>query len=158
MSTRSRTSALGFTLIELLTTLVIVGILSVVAIPRFFDDQAFGERGYVDEVAFALRYARKVAVATECEVAVTLTANSYSASQRDTLNNCNNAGAAWATPVRRADGSNVFGNAPAGVALAPDTTIVFRGDGQPAGIPPALSAGVFTITVDPTTGRVTVAP
>jgi MSHA pilin protein MshC len=151
-------AANGFTLIELVTTLVIVGILSVVALPRFFDDQAFGERGYVDEVASALRYARKIAVATECEVSVTLTANSYSASQRDTLNNCNTAGAPWATPVRRADGSNVTGNAPANVALGPVATVVFRGDGRPAGIPPAFSAGVFTINVDPNTGRVTVAP
>lgn len=158
MPARSKDRTRGFTLVELLTTLVIVGIVSVVALPRFYDDQAFGERGYVDEVASALRYARKIAVATECEVSVALTANSYAVAQRDSLNNCNNAAAPWATPVLRGDGAALTGSAPAGVTMAPSTTVIFGSDGRPTGASPPLIAGNFTVTVDPITGRVTVQP
>lgn len=53
----------GFTLTELITIMVIVGILSVAALPRFFDTNMFQARGAADQVKSALRYGQKVAIA-----------------------------------------------------------------------------------------------
>lgn len=62
----------GFTLTELITIIVILGILSVAALPRFFDSDAFQQRGAADQVMAALRFAQKVAVAQHRAVSVTL--------------------------------------------------------------------------------------
>lgn len=66
----------GFTLVELVMTMVIVGILAVVAIPRFFDKSTFQSRGFADQVQASLRYAQKTAIAQHRFVCVAFTANS----------------------------------------------------------------------------------
>ena len=40
----------GFTLVELITVMVILGIISVVAIPRFFDQGGYDSRAFHDQV------------------------------------------------------------------------------------------------------------
>jgi MSHA pilin protein MshC len=62
----------GFTLTELITVIVIVGILSVAALPRFFDNDVFQQRGAADQVKSALRFAQKAAVAKHTPVSVTV--------------------------------------------------------------------------------------
>lgn len=64
----------GFTLVELIMTMVIIGIISAVAIPRFFDNSVFQNRGAADQVKAALRYGQKVAIAQHRIVLVTLSA------------------------------------------------------------------------------------
>ena len=53
----------GFTLVELVVTVMIVGILAVAVVPRFFSANVFETRGYYDYVMSTLRYAQKTAIA-----------------------------------------------------------------------------------------------
>lgn len=72
----------GFTLIELVVIILTLGILAVYAIPRVFDLDSYRTRAAYDEVAGAVRYAQKLAVASGCEVQVVISANGYALQQR----------------------------------------------------------------------------
>jgi len=58
----------GFTIVELIMVIVILGIISAVALPRFFDRNTFDERFYFEEVLSSVRYAQKLAVASGCYI------------------------------------------------------------------------------------------
>lgn len=59
----SRSRLPGFTMVELIVILVLVGILAVSVVPRFFEREVFQARGFYDEALSILRYAHKTAVA-----------------------------------------------------------------------------------------------
>ena len=66
----------GFTLVELVVTLIIVGILAVVAIPKLVGLGAYNTLGFYDRVASGIRFAQKQAIAKRRNVCLTFTANS----------------------------------------------------------------------------------
>lgn len=148
----------GFSLIELIACIVIIGILGAIAGPKFFDNTPLSQRGYVDEVASAIRYANSVAVGSGCDVFITLTSTTYQASQRAVAGNTCATSGGWSTPVQWNDGSGmVSGTAPSGVTLNPVTQIVFNAQGNiTSGTSATLTIGAHTISVDAVSGLVTV--
>ncbi len=70
----------GFTLIELITVIIIVAIIGIVGASKFFSHTAFKEAQVQQEVLAALRYAQKIAIASQCPVHVSLSSNAYNLS------------------------------------------------------------------------------
>jgi MSHA pilin protein MshC len=79
---------LGFTIIELVMVLVIVGVMAVVAGPKFFSTIDYDRRVYYDEVLNSIRYARKLAVATNGHIQVDLTSTNITLRKRSEGSNC----------------------------------------------------------------------
>ena len=126
-----RGSQRAFTLIELILVIVLLGTLSAVAGPRFFDGGAFEARRYQDELAAALRYAQKVAVASGCAVRVDIGATTYALNQQPaSAGHCNAASGTFDVPVVLPTGEPMQGVAPASVTVSPAQTIVFDALGR----------------------------
>lgn len=64
----------GFTLVELVVVIILVGVLAVVAIPRFRGVSSFNAMGFTDRVKESLRYAQKQAIAKRRNVCVAVNA------------------------------------------------------------------------------------
>ena len=141
----------GFTLVELAAVLIIIGVVSAVAAPRLFNNAVFNERGYADEIATSLRYARRIAVASSCNVRFTVNAAGYSAAQ-PTIR-CVTAGP-WGVVVQAPDRRFLANATPAGVAVGA-AVIEFRPDGELLNPVAPLNVGAFSVTVA-TTGAVAV--
>ena len=69
----SRPLESGFTLVELVSVMILIGILAVFVMPRFFDN-TFSERGFYDGVKAAVQHARRTAVASRRFVCVRVAA------------------------------------------------------------------------------------
>ena len=155
-----RRRSAGFTLVELVVVIILVGILAVAAIPRFFD-RGFEERGFHDGVKAAIQQARKVAVASRRYVCVSNTngvgAAASVAVTMDTRipegNEGNNvvcavggSTVAIALPATRQGCAANAVCAPNGVALG-GNGVVFDPLGRPVSNAKAVLAAAVTITV-----------
>jgi MSHA pilin protein MshC len=129
----------GFTVLELVVVMVVIGILSVVVLPRLDLFDGFDQLGYRDRVRATLEYARKSAVAQRRKVQVTLAAGSVTVLIASDVPDGAAANTFDRNLVLPGSNSNTF-NAPAGVTLSPPAVLVFDALGQPS------AGGSFTIT------------
>ncbi|MEZ7912410.1 MAG: prepilin-type N-terminal cleavage/methylation domain-containing protein [Propionivibrio sp.] len=139
----------GFTLVELVVILIVLGILAVVAIPRFFDN-AFSERGVHDGAKAAIQHARKVAVASRRYVCAAVAAGGVTLSmdvrEPDGLVDAVNCTAAVNLPVPQQGCPANQVCARPGVVLGGAVGVIFDPLGRPVNGDRSL-AGAATITV-----------
>jgi MSHA pilin protein MshC len=107
----------GFTIVELVVVIIILGIISAVAAPRFFDLQDYKEIAFKDELVSALRFAQKRAVASGKKVEVSIDANGFSLRYAD------------GTAVQHPTGDHFTNTESPPVAMA-DQTILFDALGR----------------------------
>jgi MSHA pilin protein MshC len=152
----------GFTMIELIMVIILLGILSVVAMPRIFNSGDFYARGFHDETMGLMRYAQKTAIAqrrTVC-VAFTTTTATLSIASAAATGACNTP---LIGPNKSCSGAGCI-TAKSGISYsAGPTALQFDGLGQPTATPLASMAvqvannGVAiskTVTIEPSTGYV----
>lgn len=142
----------GFTLVEVIAVVIIIGIVMAFAVPRLFNNAIFNERGYASEVAASLRYARRIAVASACNVRFTINAGGYGASQPSA--HCITAGP-YGVNVLLPDRTLLANVTPAGVAVGA-AVIEFRPGGDLVNPVAPLNVGPFSVTVNAVTGAVAV--
>jgi len=150
-------------MVELVITIVLVGILSVVVLPKFFSTATFNERGYFDESVAAVRYAQKLAIASGCDVQAAFSATGYVLTQRA---GCTTGSFTGEPPVPHPARSGGFQLAPpSGVTVGTTASLYFDKIGRPrnpAGSPPnnllsgitTVAIGTRTLTIEPQTGYV----
>ncbi len=122
-------SQLGFSLVELITVMVIAGILSSVAIPRFFSRHNFDREGYRAEARAAVRYAHKHALASGCSIRVAFSALGYRIERWQGGSDCNDRSGTL-TPLVSPNGDEFIGRAPSGVSVA-NASLYFDRIGRP---------------------------
>ena len=115
----------GFTLPELVATIVIMGILAAVAVPRLMSSKGFASRGFYDEGQAVVRFAQKTAIAWRRPIVVCVSASEISA-----ISNADcGAPVAVLHPV---SGAVLKSTAPDGVTLSPVGSFSFDGMGRPS--------------------------
>ena len=115
----------GFTLVELILTITILGVISFIALPKFFDQSTFDARFFYDDLLGASRYASKLAIGSGCAVRLSVSGAGYSLTQDS---NCNFASPNYNLNVLRPDDTVVYANSdvPSSLTITTDeATIIF---------------------------------
>lgn len=126
----------GFTLVELITVMVIVGILAVSVLPRFFTVSDFEDRGSADQVKSILRFAQKTAIAQHRNISVVVSGSAATPNCTTTL-----AGASLTCQVK----SGITAGA---------GTYTFNALGQRTSGAGSITVGGANITIEAETGYV----
>lgn len=137
-------SSSGFTLIELVVVILLIGIISFVAAPRFFNSSVIMERSAADEIISALRFTQQMAMSRGGGIELSTTANSYNVKYTAS-------GTFLKSPDRTGDYNKTL-SLPSGVSISV-VTIAFTGLGEPSpNVDTTITIGSYTITVEAETG------
>lgn len=133
--------------------IAVLGAISIFIVPRL-DKNTFDTLSFQQELKTAVRFAHKLSIASECEVQVSLTANSYALFYPD--NNCNPADMFGANPVKHPVQSGGYtGSSPSGVTISSFGDFYFTANGAPSSSGAiTISPGGRQIVVNPLTGFV----
>ncbi|BDT70713.1 hypothetical protein os4_02200 [Comamonadaceae bacterium OS-4] len=150
----------GFTLVELVMVIVLLGVLSVYAVPRMINTGDFYARGFHDQSMAYLRYAQKTAIAQRRTVCVTLSANAISLRIAGAagINNCDPASppAPSGTALRGPAGEAGL-SARSGVVFSSTlTSFNFDGLGQPVNASTGAAAPTQVLQVANVTSSITI--
>lgn len=136
--------------------IVLLGILSATALPRFFDVSSYQQQAFFDDTLSAVRYAQKLAVATGCKVQVSINADAYTLNRPADRSQCLSNAAVFSQPVRNpGTGETSYTHSESGVSLT-SSSVTFNFDalGRASADVVLTVAGVKTITVVRDTGFV----
>lgn len=143
----------GFTTVELVVTMIIIGIMAVVVLPRMDSLRGFDEIGFRDQVRATLEYARKSAVAQRRNVRVVIAGGVVTVSiDNDIPEGAGSGSYGRALMLPGSNGNQLV--APAGVVLTPDTTLTFDALGRPSAATTLAVSGAGGIVVEAETGYV----
>ena len=136
----------GFTMIELVVTMVIIGIMAVVVLPRFDLLSGFDAKGFHDQTVAQLRFAQKTALAQRRAVCVTvgLTGITLNIATSDAAADCTT-GSTLTPPFTPKAGSGLSGS---------NFNFLRQGETDSAGNITLTITGTDSILIDATTGYV----
>lgn len=125
----------GFTLVELVVTMIVVGVLAVVVLPRFALLGGFDAVGFADQLKANLRFAQKTAIAERRLVAISFSTSSALICSRSYVGTpvCATppAGCVGWTAVDFPGGAFKPGGSSTGVASASGNAFCFDAVGRP---------------------------
>ena len=152
---KSPATQAGFTLAELIIVIILLGILSVVALPALFNTADFDAANFHEDAINAFRYGQKTAIASGCDVEVSLLASgSYRLNFRSGGSATSCGTGAFSDPVIHPQmQGNFSGTAPAGVTVSDSLVVVFDAAGAPS-TGGSSTIGARSITVEAVTGFV----
>ena len=140
---------------ELVIVILLLGILSVFALGKLFDQDQFAVKGFFDDTVNAVRFGQKLAISTGCDVRVLTTASSYALHQRSPCT-----AGAFTIPVKNPANRGInYQNSslPSGFTLSVvgNSTIIFKPWGVlESGLDSTFSVGAYSFTVYGQTGLV----
>lgn len=148
----------GFTLLELVVVLVLLAALGAIALPRLTEG-GFRSAAFAEQVAAALRYGQRLAVASGCEIQVEISTaggGAYAVRRRaggsDTA--CGPAPQPFTVPIPSPTGGNFAASVSGGVQVSQGLTVVFNAQGLPVGGGGTAIVSGRSIVVDGETGLV----
>ncbi len=133
----------GFTLVELVVVMTLLGVLASVGAPRFFASRAYEADFYYQDVASALRFTQRLAVATGCPVELRFTGSDYALAQRES---CQTGAFNQSVTDPSSGATGYSGQAPAGTTITSSVNpIVFDALGR--ALDPALVVSDVDLTI-----------